>query len=135
LHGASNSRRIAADALARGFQASPQRRQLLRTRPSGWVPHVGMASREHQRPVTPRADPDRWMRLLDRLRNAHSVAHSVVTTFEVRARLRPQRPQDLERLAESADAMVQPLDSIHLVLHLRPGGPDAELQATAGEVV
>src|SRR5690349_17932416 len=94
-----------------------------------------MASREHQRPLTTGADPQRWIRLLDWLRIADRLAHRVVATFEGSARMGPQRSQDLQRLTQAPNAMIQALNAIHLVLGLRPRGSDAELQSSAGEVV
>src|SRR4051794_6312622 len=53
------------------------------------------------------------------------------------ARPRPQRPDDLDALLEPVGAVVlrAELQPQHAVLVLRPAGADAELQASAGQVV
>jgi hypothetical protein len=75
------------------------------------------------------------MGLLDRLGIGDRVLELVVAAVEVCPLQGEQRLDDLQRLAEAADAVVEALDAVHLVLDHGPGGADAELEAAAGEVV
>src|SRR5256885_4243428 len=75
------------------------------------------------------------MRLLDGLGVGDRVREVVVAPVEVGAVLGEQRLDDLERLAQAPDTMVESFDAIHLVLDLRPCGADAELEPAAGQVI
>src|SRR5450759_306719 len=98
----------------------------------GGVPHVGVARDQPQRALAGGADPDRRVRLLDRLRVRNGVIEVVVTAVEVGTLLGPQRLDDLQRLAEPAHPVIQALDAVHGVLDFRPGSADAEFEAPAG---
>src|SRR5579864_5034455 len=102
---------------------------------AGDVPYIAMSCHETKGGGARGADPDRWMRLLKRLGVGDRVGHPVVATVEVGAVLGPERLDDLQRLAEPADAMVEALDAIHLVLDLRPCRADSELEPPAGEMI
>src|SRR5579859_650461 len=134
LHRAPDLRRVAADRRARLLEHSDEPARPLRVAP-GRVPHVGVTGYEPDRGLPRRADPDRRVRLLHRLRVRDRVLHTVVAAVEVRALLRPEGLDDAQRLAEPADAMVQAFEPVHLVLDLGPGRADAELQATARQVI
>src|SRR5207237_8337087 len=99
------------------------------------VPHIRVASGQPERGLALGADPDRWVRLLDWFWIRDRVFEVVVTALEVRSVLGEQRLHDLQRFAEPADAVVESLDAVHLVLDLRPRGADAELEPPAREVV
>src|SRR5438105_2741423 len=99
------------------------------------VPHVRVASGQPERGLALGADPDRRVRLLDGLGIRDRVLEVVVAPVEVRSILSEQRVHDLQRFAQPADAMVESLDAVHLVLDLRPRGADPELETAAREVV
>src|ERR1700674_1825949 len=134
LDRAPDLRRIATDGGARLFE---HRRELLHAGgvAAGDVPHIGMPRDEPQRAWTGGPNPDRRMRLLDRFRIGDRIFETVVATVEVRPLLGPERLDDLQRLAEAPDPMVQPLYPVHLMLDLRPRGPDPELEPPARQVV
>ena len=75
------------------------------------------------------------MRLLQRFRVEDRVLELVVAAVEVGPVLSEQRLDDLQRFAQTADAVVEALDAVHLVLDLAPRGADAEFEAPAREVV
>src|SRR5581483_5182159 len=127
-------RRVATDRGARLLQllallAHPRRVATRR------VPHVGVPSDQAHRRLTGRADPQRRVWLLHRLRVRDRVLHPVVAAVEVRPLLGPERLDDPQRLAQPADAVVETLEAVHLVLDLGPRRADAELEAAARKVV
>src|SRR4029077_7568326 len=74
------------------------------------------------------SDPDRWVGLLDRLRLVHRAANPVITAFEGRLVLRPHGLDDLQRLAEHAQALrrLRVVVAVREVFMLVPAGADAE---------
>ena len=75
------------------------------------------------------------MRFLDRLRIGDRVFHAVVATVKVGPLLGPERFDDAQRFAQPPDPVIQTLEAVHLVLDLRPGGTDAELEPAARQVI
>src|SRR5450759_1349481 len=99
------------------------------------VPDVSVACDQPQGADAGRSDPEGRMWLLDGLRVGDGVLEVVVAAVEGGAFLREQRLDDAQRLAQAADAVVEALEAIHLVLDLGPRRADAELQAAAGKVI
>src|SRR6266446_10684302 len=102
---------------------------------AGDVPDVRVASDEPQGRGARGSDPDRRIRLLDRLRIGDRVLEVVVAAVEVGPLLGPERLDDAQRFAQHPDAVFEPFDAVHRVLDLRPSRPDAELEPPARQMV
>src|SRR6266550_3944401 len=119
--------RVAPDGLAGLVELADQGSDELDVA-ARYVPDVCVARGQLQRGLALGADPEGRIRFLDRLGIGDRVGHLVVAAVEVRALLGEQRFHDLQRLAEAAHTVVEPLDAVHRVLDLRPRRADAELQ-------
>src|SRR5438876_1565899 len=134
LERAADLRGIAADLSAGGVELLDDLLDELGVSARD-VPDVGVARREPERAVALGADPDRRIRLLDRFRIGDRVRDGVVAAVKIGPFLGEQRLDDLQRLAEPTDTMVEPLDAVRMVLDLSPRGADPKLEPAAGKVV
>src|SRR5258708_10264193 len=119
-------RYVAPDDAARLFEL---RRELFDPVgiPTRDVPDVAVASHQSQCAFAGCSDPERGVRRLDGFRVGDLVLEVVVASIEVRALLGEQRLDDPERLAQAADAVIEPFEPVHLVLDLRPCRADPNL--------
>ena len=96
------------------------------------VPVLGEAGDAPQRAaLAEAADADRRVRALDRLGLAAGVLQRVVLPGEVRRGVGQQPDDDLERLVEAVEALLQrrQVDAVGRALLLVPTGAEAELEA------
>src|SRR5205814_7144680 len=122
LDGAPDLRGVTPDLAACLIELATLLAGRLRAGRAGTIPDIGVASHDLHHLLATGTDPDWRVRFLNRLWVGDGVFEVVVAAIDRGSVVAPEREDSLERLPQTAHAMVEPFDAVHLVLDLRPCG-------------
>src|SRR3984893_17501027 len=135
LDRAADRRWITPDLMAQVIEPAALFAGRLRAGRAGAVPYVGVARHQQHHLIAACADPDRWVRFLDRLGVGNRRLSVVVPTIDGGSIVGPQRDHGLDRLTQASHSMIEPLETEHLRFGFGPAGADAELEPAPRKMI